>query len=461
MLLSDSSKEQGKSKKRIHKNSDTRRLRTSGIGVIVFGAIFCYFIITVLSGLLRSRVETFEVLEGSLTDNLTFTGFAVREETCVEAGQTDSLLLAQEHEKIAKGSVLFAARDALFEAGLISADSEAEIGHTAEEFLFSFSERNFSTVYSFKREMLHIGAAVYQSDTPEALRYSRSVITAPCDGIVTTAIDGYEGTTIDDVMSPGFSWTVKEAEETAGTVKIVSSENWYLVIPVTDRQVIALSNLRRAKVTFLSDGETEQASVKWLRTEEDGRSYLSLAFKSGLIRYLKDRFISVRIEEAQEKGLKVPASAVAKESFYAIPGRCRFLTGNPSDLHFMRIKKNPDGTFARDARGNPVTELLSPTVYYIRQDEDDTYYYLSAADFSSGDTFSIEESEETYTLEAAEELTGVYQVNNGYAFFRRIEILEKNDIWCLVKKGTDRGIVQHDFIVYDSSKVKGSMILTR
>lgn len=39
--------------------------------------------------------------------------------------------------------------------------------------------------------------------------------------------------------------------------------------------------------------------------------------------------------------------------------------------------------------------------------------------------------------------------------------MDRNDIWCLVKKGTGYGIIQHDFIVYDSSKAKDSMIVTR
>lgn len=461
MLLSDSSKEQGKLKKRNQKNSDTRRLSASGIGVILFGVIFCYFIVMTILGFLRNRVETYEVLEGSLTENLTFTGFAVREETCVEATDPDSLLLVQENEKIAKNDVLFVDREAVSENDTIRADSEEETTKAAEAFLFSFSDRNFSTVYSFKRELLNIGASLYTSANPDTLIHNSAVITSPCDGIISTAIDGYEGTTINDVMAPDFSWNVKKTEETSNSVKIVSSEEWYLVIPVTDKQVITLSNLTRAKVTFLSDGETEQAEVKWLRTD-DGNSFLSLQFNSGLIRYLKDRFISVRIEEPGEKGLKVPASAIAKETFLVIPDRCLQLSGDSAAVHFMRIKRNADGSIAMDAKGDAVQEMITPRIYYKRSMEDGTYnYYVSTAVFSVGDILKIKDSSETYTLEQTEELSGVYQVNNGYAVFKRVEILDNNDIWCLVKKGTSYGITQHDFIVYDSSKATDSMILTR
>ncbi len=464
MLLSDSRKEQGKSNKRNKKNSDTRRLSASGIGLIVFGLIFLYFIITIAGGFLRNRVETYEVMEGSLTDNLTFTGCAVREETCVTANHPDSFLLVRENEKIARGDLLFADSGALSEAGPASSDSENEIRKAADAFLFSFSGQNFSTVYSFKRELLNIGAAVYKSADPDILKHSDTVTVSPCDGIVSTAVDGYEGTTIDDVTSPGFSWSVKKAEENTGSVKVVSSEEWSLVIPVTDKQVISLSNITRAKVTFLSDGETEQASVKWLRTE-DGSSFLSLQFSSGLIRYLKDRFISVRIEAPIETGLKVPASAVLKETFYKIPERCLYLSGESSGVHFMRFKKNEDGTFVTDAKGDAVSEMVSPTVYCRQKEDEQYYYYVSTSVFSEGDELQVatepDEPFETYTVGETEEFTGVYQVNNGYALFRRVEIMDRNDIWCLVKKGTGYGIIQHDFIVYDSSKAKDSMIVTR
>ena len=42
--------------------------------------------------------------------------------------------------------------------------------------------------------------------------------------------------------------------------------------------------------------------------------------------------------------------------------------------------------------------------------------------------------------------------------FRKINIIDKNEDYCIVEKGTPYGIAQYDNIVLDASKVKESQI---
>ena len=58
-------------------------------------------------------------------------------------------------------------------------------------------------------------------------------------------------------------------------------------------------------------------------------------------------------------------------------------------------------------------------------------------------------------------LEGVYSMNKGYAVFRKVNIIDKNEQFCLVENGTSYGITQFDFIVEKSSDVKESDITTR
>ncbi len=470
MLLSDSSKKQGKLKKRNRKNSDTRRLSASGIGVLVFGVILLYIVFMVFYGAFRKRVATYEVTAGTLANDLTFTGIAVREETCVKPNDPDSVLLVSENEKIAAGTPLFVSRRAAEEAGYEPPSARQAVSGSAEKFLFSFSDQNFSTVYTFKQELLAGNSVSYAIENTEDLTKSGDVTAAPCDGVVSTVIDGYEGTTVSSIMSEGYSETANRSGEDDGSVKIVSSEDWTLMIPVTDKQVLELADMKKARVVFLSDRLSETASVKWLRTDS-GDNYLSLEFSSGLIRYLKDRFIAVRIESAEDSGLKVPATAITTDTFFELPGSFRHLSGSDSGVHFMKMETKADGTAVVDSKGDAVVDLVSPTIYGRREEvtvneetgksETNIYYYVSASEFKEGDILLAESSEETYTVADPVELTGVFQVNNGYAIFRRVVIMEENEVWCLVQKGTYCGIVPHDYIIYDSSKARESMILTQ
>ena len=52
-------------------------------------------------------------------------------------------------------------------------------------------------------------------------------------------------------------------------------------------------------------------------------------------------------------------------------------------------------------------------------------------------------------------------MNKGYAVFRKVNIIDKNEQFCLVESGTSYGITQFDFIVENSSDVKESDITTR
>ena len=51
---------------------------------------------------------------------------------------------------------------------------------------------------------------------------------------------------------------------------------------------------------------------------------------------------------------------------------------------------------------------------------------------------------------------GVYNINRGYAVFRRIEILSSNDEYYTIKKGTDYGLSVYDHIVLDANAVTGN-----
>ena len=56
-------------------------------------------------------------------------------------------------------------------------------------------------------------------------------------------------------------------------------------------------------------------------------------------------------------------------------------------------------------------------------------------------------------------LEGVYCINQGYAVFRRIEILDQNEEYAIISSNTSYGLSRYDRIARDSSQVKEQDIL--
>ena len=80
---------------------------------------------------------------------------------------------------------------------------------------------------------------------------------------------------------------------------------------------------------------------------------------------------------------------------------------------------------------------------------DDGEAYISRDALESGTLLLKPESSETYTVEETKTLTGVYNINRGYAVFRKVTILCENDEYYIVAEGEDYGLSNYDHIVQD------------
>ena len=99
--------------------------------------------------------------------------------------------------------------------------------------------------------------------------------------------------------------------------------------------------------------------------------------------------------------------------------------------------------------GSASTEFVETTIY----NETDTEYYLDDTVLRIGDDIIKPGSTETYTLSKRGSLTGVYNINKGYADFKQINILYQNEEYSIVKSNTQYGLSVYDYIVLDASTV--------
>lgn len=86
-------------------------------------------------------------------------------------------------------------------------------------------------------------------------------------------------------------------------------------------------------------------------------------------------------------------------------------------------------------------------------------YYVDKSKFNEGDAIIDPDSGEKFVIGDTEVLEGVYCINQGYAVFRRIEILDENEEYAVVSKETYNGLVRYDRIVKNADKVSEQDIL--
>ncbi|MCR5295545.1 MAG: hypothetical protein K6E30_10325 [Lachnospiraceae bacterium] len=390
-------------------------------------------------------MKTYEITVGTLTPNTVFTGCALREEELVPEVSEDMVRIVPEYERVGKGEVLFAEKSLINATGgsLISDGNEAA-GKRIRAFASSFTSEDFYRVYQLK-DGIRSDVKGY-SDLLENAGQGGSLVSM-WNGIVSYLPDGMEELTEQDILSEGFEWDELTSGPVHASAKIATSEKWSLIIPVSARQVIDLYGDRTIRVHFLSDGESETGEVSWLQNSNK-KTFLKLSFSSGMVRYLDSRFLKVRLEKNTASGIKIPLSSLVEKDFYIIPDEYRYLSGNGSGVSFMKISgQNND---------RAMTRVVTPTVYaHI-----DGCYYVDKSSFSEGDRLLKPEDTEEYLIGETESLSGVFQVNNGYAVFRLVEELDRNEEFCLVREDSSYGLNPHDFIVFDGSAVDEKMIIT-
>ena len=86
-------------------------------------------------------------------------------------------------------------------------------------------------------------------------------------------------------------------------------------------------------------------------------------------------------------------------------------------------------------------------------------YYVDQKSFKEGDVIISQKDQSRYVVSDVGVLEGVYCINQGYAVFRRIEILDQNEEYAIVSKNTAYGLARYDHIVRNADKVDEEEIL--
>ena len=473
-----------------------KKLLTYNIATIMFGALFVYMIVTVILYSTSSHVTSYQVTVGPLTKNPVCTALAIREEQIVPAGASGYVeYYAREGMQVRKNGSVYAITNTRKEVKSVELSEEQleKMRSNMANFSYGFSGSDFYDAYSFKYELQGIilqaagimeqgsadskgeadtdeetGALVGEEVGSMVALGRQSVYTAPEAGIVVYSTDGYESLTTENITEEAFNeksykktdlLTSKEIAAGDPVYKVITSENWTLMVPLTDKLAATLSGRESIKVKFTKDGESQNGSLSIVQIGNQKAARIQL--KNGMTRYASDRFLEVELVINTQSGLKIPVSSVVEKEFYTIPRNFLAQGDNGEGKGFIREV---------DGKSSSVTEFVDAVIYKEVNskgqeigwgEEEDTsgYCYVGKETFEEGDVLKKPDSSETYTVKETDKLQGVYGMNKGYAVFRQINILDQNEEYCIVSQGTSYGLQAFDYIVLDGESVKEEEIL--
>ncbi len=429
------------------------------IGTVIFGALFLYLIITVVIYLTADHITSYQVTRGPLSQNETYNALVLRSEEVVSAGSSGYVnYFVQDSSKVSVGSTVCSiSANPLPLSGQEESETDlAEIRSQASVFAEGFQVNDFESVYDFKYKLN--GVSLSQADV-SAL--SGTLCNAAADGIVAYSCDGYETLDLDNLSPELFQARSHQQQLLASSgqvaasdplYRLIKSEEWSIIIPVTDEQTVRLAAYTKSQiqVKFLKDGQSEMGSLRLFSAGE--QRYAEISFDSGMIRYCNDRHLDVELVTNTRSGLKIPLSSLVAKDFYLVPSGWAVTGGENGSLGFLKE--------TTDDKGQVSSSFVETVIYAESESEEgESYYYVDTASLREGDVLVRPDSNSRYTIGEKGALEGVYCINKGYAVFRRVSIIDQNDEYCIVETGTDYGISQFDYIVYDGSTVNEEDIL--
>jgi hypothetical protein len=437
------------------------------IEIVLFGAIIVYIIVIIVSYMNSKQIKGYEVQMGSLSISKAYTGIAIRSEELLETPYTGYInYYVREGERVAARDTVYSIDESGKLASMISSSNSDDNAYTDDDlsdlrsevvqYERNFDEKDFNSVYDFKYDLEGsiiklVNSNVYES--LETLNNSTlagmvSLCSTGKSGYIVYSIDGYEGLTVDDITADYFDQSdyeknrvnnndLVEKDTTVG--KLITDENWSLVIPIDSDRAAELEEEGYVNVKFVKTQESSWGKVT-IHELSDG-TYAELSFTNSCVSFCTDRYVDIEIEDDEEQGLKIPNSAIAQKEFFIIPAEYMTKGGENGDYGVLKEKY--------DEEGNVQYVFVETNVYNSNDDE----FYVDNANLSVGDYIQKPDSTEKMAVSKSGTLTGVYNMNKGYADFKQITILAQNDEYSIVSSNTQYGLTVYDRIVLDAESV--------
>ena len=476
--MSSSGKHTGSSHTRPGKDDGRRPAKTVpyrrpvriNIGLIIFVVILVYLGYSAIRYLTTEQVVAYIVRTGSIQTNTVYEGLALRDEKVVyseDAGYVNYYSL--ELDRLAygdlaatideSGEVVEYLAQTTSEDTILTDSNYETLAEEIISFCEDFDSSNFSSVYTLRTSLESTIAKITSNSILSDIENivdsaSLQYLYTDDTGYIVYNVDGYEDLTFEDLTVSDFDSTNYDAGDLVSNMmigegdpvyKLALSEDWSIVIRVaTLEETQELEEESVIRVRFLKNQYEAWGTIGQIREAEDGYYYVELTFTNSMMDFATERFVNIELIMDDETGLKIPKSALVDDEFYVVP-REYVTTGASGANGVLRRTVDEDGVSS--------SEFVEVTPY--EKDDDDDNYYLARTSLNDGDVLIMPDSAETLTLSSSmlDTLTGVYNINEGYADFKQVTKLAENEEYAIVKSNTTYGLREYDYIVLDASTI--------
>ena len=438
---------------------------------IVIAAVLLYVVISVVSSLSKESVTIYQVSKGDVSNDITLQGLAIRDEVIVNTQKSGYLCYyITDGEKVKKNSTVCTIdetgeiyntennSDSNYNA-LLSSNDYASIRSLISSYKLSYSDVTFYNAYSFEtsanNKVFELTNEVLMQQAGSSGR-GLSSVSAPDSGLVTYYIDGYENYQISekikasDFDKAGYDKKAMKsgdyAEAGSTIVKIIPSEQWNIVAPISQDQLAELDG--QSYVKFRINNSNFTITMPFTIIEGSDGSYINIAIDKYMSNYLSERFVTVELIQSDESGLKIPSSALVEKQVYRIPLSYLSAGSNQSNENRLNLQRTDDN-------GNKTIQQMQPKIYKT----DEIYAYVDPEGFEDSDILVNITSNATIAASLLElyPLTGVYFANQGIAEFRRVTVIKTIDEFVLIESGEE--LKAYDNIVLDAQSVTENQLI--
>jgi hypothetical protein len=449
-----------------------KRNVTVNAATIIVAAILVYVIGCLVVSARKEPITTYKVNKSDVSNDIVLDGVIIRDEQVITSATSGYICyFVRDGEKVSKNATVCSidpngqiqsvlSDDSGYEDVLTQADY-IDIRDSISLYKLNYSDDSFYEAYNFKNSINNkvlelTNEILMQELISSGDSSSISTVNSPESGLVTYYVDGYENLSVDNISAAMFdkSGYMKETLKTGdmisagdAVVKVIPSETWYVVAPITNEQIALLTDDEYVTINLNNSAYTMTMPYE-IVYGRDG-NYIKVTVSKYMSNFISERFISMEIILEEDSGLKVPATAIVNKDVYVVPSDLLTAGGNQNSENCILVRTTMDD-------GTVTTKRVTVTIYKTVDGES----YIDTKDFDEDDAImEISESDVAMYVSdlPVDQIQGVYSATRGTAEFRMVNIEKYIDEYVLIESGEE--ISEYDNIILNSSQVTENQIL--
>lgn len=440
-----------------------KKRRSINLGHIIFLIIFIYIVVSFYFYFTKDHLTIYEVRRGSIAKETVFDGLILRDEEVYNTNMAGYVYYYfKDGDRVSKNSVVYSIDEnknttslvtSELETGSLNNEEIARIKHELNNFNDKYDDSNYTAVYDLKYDLNNAAIEIMNEQKQNSLEMIESngdyfqVVNSFENGVITYYIDDYEKLSKNDISLEHFNLenynkTLLRNNDIYQTnspaYKLITDNTWSIIIPLDEEQYNYFRDHSSGeddfdKVTLNFVGEELECPGSISLFNNGSEYFGEITLDYYMEKFVDQRFVKIEINIDDTSGLKIPASAVIDKEFYLIPHEYFTRGGDSNELGLVLE--------TYDDENELILKFVATEIFF----EDEDYSYVNTLLFEPNGWIQSEAGERLGLNEKAN-LKGVYNVNKGYAVFRRIEIIEESEEYTIVEEGTSYGISVYDQI---------------